>query len=672
MGIKLPGRRVRKRLVALLLLLLSSSLFGQEMSVLPDILITGRVITLKIQTDFLYSENIEVGELELPDELSLISGPIVRPYRKRVDGKNQMFNQITWALRSKESGVYTIPNAEIYVKEKLYSVEVPLIKIFNNDERFNNYPLIVEWNKNIKKTIFVGESLPLVVEAYNLEEINFPDRVVTNNPRKGEIVEVSGLGDINPERVGEADLYRVPVASWIYTPFEAGMVTIPSVRVEINGLTRYTGSLEVEVLPVKDLNETGGVGEFLISTEISESQVTPEDMFHYKVRVSGQGNLPYFKFPEIKYDNLILIDKSENESISYTDNGYLGWREIDLTLQALDSGVKEIALSEVSWIDKNGSEIFYNGSISHLNVVSVKIVSEDIMPFLSFMKTPEIISSYRMFLYKNPLMWLFLGFSGLFYIIISLFKSIKKNRGKKGLLMTIAIMPLFLTSAIFAKGFEYQGELVAADKYIDSGDFESALVIYNDLSEKLPYNWGIFVNKSILWDKLDNVANSIYNIRLAERIAPTNSKIKQIKLYLSDSEESSQKQAKTSNGVNPDYIFIILLIFFNLLVLVLIRLLRVKSVTTYSMLFLTLLFSLLSVIMLIFIHSKNRVDAGIISQGGAPLTKVPNEMALDWMTLGEGNCVYIKGEWKDDYLIETEYGLQGWVSKDTILVLEER
>jgi len=672
MGIKLPGRRVRKRLVALLLLLLSSSLFGQEMSVLPDILITGRVITLKIQTDFLYSENIEVGELELPDELSLISGPIVRPYRKRVDGKNQMFNQITWALRSKESGVYTIPNAEIYVKEKLYSVDVPLIKIFNNDERFNNYPLIVEWNKNIKKTIFVGESLPLVVEAYNLEEINFPDRVVTNNPRKGEIVEVSGLGDINPERVGEADLYRVPVASWIYTPFEAGMVTIPSVRVEINGLTRYTGSLEVEVLPVKDLNETGGVGEFLISTEISESQVTPEDMFHYKVRVSGQGNLPYFKFPEIKYDNLILIDKSENESISYTDNGYLGWREIDLTLQALDSGVKEIALSEVSWIDKNGSEIFYNGSISHLNVVSVKVVSEDIMPFLSFMKTPEIISSYRMFLYKNPLMWLFLGFSGLFYIIISLFKSIKKNRGKKGLLMTIAIMPLFLTSAIFAKGFEYQGELVAADKYIDSGDFESALVIYNDLSEKLPYNWGIFVNKSILWDKLDNVANSIYNIRLAERIAPTNSKIKQIKLYLSDSEESSQKQAKTSNGVNPDYIFIILLIFFNLLVLVLIRLLRVKSVTTYSMLFLTLLFSLLSVIMLIFIHSKNRVDAGIISQGGAPLTKVPNEMALDWMTLGEGNCVYIKGEWKDDYLIETEYGLQGWVSKDTILVLEER
>jgi len=66
------------------------------------------------------------------------------------------------------------------------------------------------------------------------------------------------------------------------------------------------------------------------------------------------------------------------------------------------------------------------------------------------------------------------------------------------------------------------------------------------------------------------------------------------------------------------------------------------------------------------------VDAGIISSGGANLTKVPNERALKWMTLGEGNCVYIKGEWKDEYLIETEYGLQGWVSKNSLLVLEER
>ena len=81
---------------------------------------------------------------------------------------------------------------------------------------------------------------------------------------------------------------------------------------------------------------------------------------------------------------------------------------------------------------------------------------------------------------------------------------------------------------------------------------------------------------------------------------------------------------------------------------------------------------MLASIFLIFVDVKNSVDAGIISSGGANLTKVPNERALEWITLGEGNCVYIKGEWGDEYLIETEYGLQGWVSKNYLLVLEER
>ena len=108
------------------------------------------------------------------------------------------------------------------------------------------------------------------------------------------------------------------------------------------------------------------------------------------------------------------------------------------------------------------------------------------------------------------------------------------------------------------------------------------------------------------------------------------------------------------------------------LILVLIRLIKVKNITVYALIFTTVLFTMFSTILLIFVDVKNSVDAGIISSGGATLTKVPNERALEWITLGEGNCVYIKGEWEEEYLIETEYGLQGWISKDSLLVLEER
>ena len=672
MGLRIPGTRIRKRLVAILFLLITSSVFSLDMEISPNTLITGRIITLKFETDILITEDISVSNIILPNDLNLISGPVIRPYYKRVDGRSLRFHQITWAVKSNASGVFNLSPLELAYNNEIFEIKIPEIRVYNSDEIYNNYPLIVEWNKDIQQEIYVGESLPLVVEAYNLEEINFPEKVVSTKPRKGEIIEVSGLGDINPEKVGESDLYRVPVASWIYTPFEAGNVVIPAVRVDMNGLTRYTDSLLIKVLPLPEVNATGGVGEFIISTELSNTQVTPADVFHYKVRITGQGNLPYIKFPNLDYTGLILIDKNETESIDSSDNGFLGWKEIDFSFQAIDSGVKEISLSDVSWIDHNGNEIFYNGNITHINVVSVKVIEEDILPFLSFMRTTDIISSYNRFMYKNPYMWSLLGISFFILIVTTIFKSFKLSKEKKGLLITVAIMSLFFTSSIFVKGFEYQGNLVMADNYIDSGNFEDALLIYDDLTSKLPYNYGLFINKSILWDKLGNISRAVYNIRIAERISPDNKKINDIKNYLSDSEESRQKQAKTSNNFNPDYIFFVLVLFFNLMILALYKLFSKKNITVYSLLFIAILFTTLSSVLLILVDVKNGVNAGVIISGGAELTKVPNEQALKWIDLGEGNCVYIRSEWEDKFLIETEYGLQGWVSKEKLLVLEER
>lgn len=672
MGIKSSESGTRKRLVVLLLLLLPFTLFSLEMEVLPSVIITGRVITLKVYTEIPTEDDPTISDIQLPEGLLLISGPVLRTYYAKVDGENKRFHQISWALRSNESGIYYIPPVEIKNKNEIFSIEIPTVKVFNADERENNFPLMVDWSKDVHKDIFVGESIPLIVEAYNLEEINFPDRIVSSNPRNGEMVEVSGLGDINPENIAGEDLYRVAVASWLFTTFQAGKVTIPSVRVDINGLTRYTDSLEINVKPLPRVNATGGVGEFLITTELSESQVTPEDLFHYKVKISGQGNIPYIKFPDVEFSGLILIDKKSDEWIDYGEKGFLGWREIDYTFQALEPGVKEIVLPEVSWIDTEGKDIFYNGNRSHINVVSVKVVEEDILPFLSFMTTPEIISSYTLFLYKSPLMWVTLILSSLLLIFINIFKSLRTQREKKALLMTMVLAPYLLLSSIFVKGFEYQGELASADNYISSGEYLNALNVYDQLEDKIPNNYGLFVNRAILWDKLDNISQAVYNIRIAERISPSNKKIHKIKEYFSDSEESMEKQAKTSNPINPDYIFILLVLFFNLLIYTIVKLIKYKNITQFSLFFTTLLFTLLSTVLLIFIDTKNKVPAGIIYSGGANLTKVPNEKALEWMTLGEGNCVYIKGKWAEKFLIETEYGLQGWVDKKSILVLEER
>ena len=116
-----------------------------------------------------------------------------------------------------------------------------------------------------------------------------------------------------------------------------------------------------------------------------------------------------------------------------------------------------------------------------------------------------------------------------------------------------------------------------------------SLTIYDSLSDKLPHNYGIFVNKSILWDKLDNISMATYNNRIAERIVPSNIRVRQIGRYLSGTEESSQKQAKISVAINPDYIFLLFVVLFNSFIFVLVKLVKNKNITSFTLMFLSLI-----------------------------------------------------------------------------------
>lgn len=671
MGIRSSGRD-RKRLVVALLLLLPIYINSFELEVLPQKPITGRVITLKIWTDIPASEEIEVEDITLPDVFQRISGPLTRTYRKRIEGRYKRFHQITWALRCPEPGIYSVGKVKVKFEDEIHELEFPRVIVYRTDEYRNKFPLLVDWSKSIKKEIYVGESLPLIIEASNLEEIHFPDRVISNPPRKGDFVKVSGIGDIYQEDSYGDTLYRVSVASWVYTPLQPGRVTIPAVRVDINGLRRYTDPLEIRVKALPEINTTRGVGEFIIRASIDKTQVTPADTFIYKIRVEGQGNLPYFNFPKFDHPGLILVDTKSNEYIDYGEKGALGWKEISYTLQAMESGVKEIKLSPVSWINWSGEEIFYDGKTTHINVVSSKVEEEEILPFLSFKTTPEIISSYRVYLYKQPLMWLFLLLSSLIMLLVALFKLFRGSGNKKALLITMVLLPVSLYSFVFAKGLEYQGDLVAAENLISEARYEEAITIYSQLEKDLPNNYGLYINMAILWDKMDNISRAANSIRIAERINPNSKTVKQIKEYLYKSEDANRKQARTVSSINPDLLFILILLLFNLLAFVVVRLIRDRNITNLSLFFILFLFTIMSSVGLVFIHKRNSVKAGTISRGGASIIKVPNKNALDWISIKEGSCVYIIGEWENNYLIETEYGLQGWVNRDSLIVLEER
>jgi hypothetical protein len=65
-------------------------------------------------------------------------------------------------------------------------------------------------------------------------------------------------------------------------------------------------------------------------------------------------------------------------------------------------------------------------------------------------------------------------------------------------------------------------------------------------------------------------------------------------------------------------------------------------------------------------YVAQRETAVVIHEGGH-LKKVPDIGGGDWLTLLEGTAVYIKSESDNFLLIQTGYGLEGWLDKDSLL-----
>jgi tetratricopeptide (TPR) repeat protein len=661
--------RFRKGLVVFLFLCITQ-LSGYELQILPDKPIVDRVITFKIVTKIESTQGLDVvTDLELPESFSRISGPVRSLYSIREGRRLVRYYQITWAVRGSKTGIFEVPRVSLESNGDLIELEFPLLKIFSLDELSRENPIKVEWQEDIKKNIYIGETIPLIIEAHYLKEIIFPGNILTRDPLGGSLDKVSGLGSIELETIKDLSLYRVSIGSWLFTPMEKGLIVIPSIKVEIDGQTRNTGDLILDVKGFPNENSSRGVGEFIITTNIATKDAILDENLVFKIRVEGMGNLPYLNIPEIGHEGLILINKEEVNSISPSLNGYMGWREIHYTLQPIEEGFMEIKVPSLSWIDSNGRISYYNGQNIPLNVIKTKISQEQLRPYLSLYSPSRILESYRYLIYKIPYLWITSLISTFLYFILALKKTISNRYIKRIRMISVVLASFLLISATTLKRVEIENKLNEANLYIEEGNYQDALDVYSYLELSMSNNFGLFINISILNDKLGNKAAAFYNILAAERINPNLQEIQDIKRYLSGSDDFYTKQVKPAAPINPDYLFLGIITVINFLLYYVLKYKKTKKILSLSVvIFFLIILSLLS-ISFAYLISKNSKHIGVIKAVEVNVRKVPTELALEWVSLEVGYSVYINSQWEDKFLIETEYGLEGWIEKDSVLVL---
>ena len=93
------------------------------------------------------------------------------------------------------------------------------------------------------------------------------------------------------------------------------------------------------------------------------------------------------------------------------------------------------------------------------------------------------------------------------------------------LLATLIVLSI-QSLAIAGNGDAMQQTFIQANKAYDSGDYASAVKLYNTIVDAGYANWQIYYNLGNCYYRLDETGLCIANYRRAQRLAPNKSVIK--------------------------------------------------------------------------------------------------------------------------------------------------
>ncbi len=676
------SRRQSKRLVILsFVIFISLPLFSQEfdelnkeekkviLEIFPKKIITGQRFDLTIFADYASFRDVKIKEPELPDGISLVSGPHKSAQTvlsgDEVNPHYIKKTRIFYKYKAQKSGVYNIGSFSLTDGINQLNTEPIMFSVLNHDEKALNYPIFAKW-KSIPDTMFVGETIPIILEMENLEELTFPDRISIEPPSGGVFEKVDGVGEISVSSIGDNEVYIAPIESWLLTPTNSGNLIIPPATVSYGDITRSTMRKRILVSPLPAAVEnSGAIGNFVVSVFFDDN---PEDNINtsiMRIRVEGDGNLSFLRMPQPDFSKLTLVKKEENYTIEPSVLGYSGFRE-DIYYIGHDNYKSiSIDIANWNWINKKSGKIEYknfekyNLQMDHPVALNNKISIRDKYKLLSTKK----ILKYRISPYKIHWYYLLL----LPGIIAVLFALLQSKNGIKFLGLSLVL--LFLVSFSIVENREIRIILDNASESLNQKDYQKTLSLYKEALLISSNNPGLYYNIALLNYDLENRTEVIYNLRKSLLLKPGN-KLFFDTLNSIEEEYMLEHQVSSSPDLSPDLLFALFIVLFNFGAFVIVINIRRRRIEYSIFLILIFLLSFLSLGLMLFTDISTKRATAVISSGGGDLKKVPGQKGGAWLVLQEGTAVFVISEANNSSLIRTGYGLEGWIDKNCLLALQ--
>ena len=347
-------------------------------------------------------EDFRVGNI--PDAFEVLIGPnrSVQSSYQMINGKTSSTSSITFTyiVVATKKGTFTIPPAHVVVDGK--TIASNSIKITVSDKgqsggsnvsprardddgaemrdagsRISGSDLFIKVSAN-KRRVYEQEPILLTYKVYTLVSLTQLEGKMPD--LKGfhtQEVDLPQQKSFKVETVNGRPYRTVTWSQYVMFPQITGRLQIPSITFNgivvqqnrnidpfeafFNGGSGYievkkqilAPGIEVQVdpLPQRPANFSGGVGKFSISAQLDKTDVKANDPISLRVIISGTGNLKLIKQPEVAFPkDFDKYDAKITDKTKLTPNGLEGSMIYDILAVPRHQGKYEIPPIEFTYL----------------------------------------------------------------------------------------------------------------------------------------------------------------------------------------------------------------------------------------------------------------------------------------------------------------------------------
>lgn len=348
-------KRYIRNIIALsiLLLLISVTAEGQISVSAPSRVAAGENFRVSYTINTQDVDEFRCGNV--PNGLELIAGPYTSQQSsyRMVNGHTSSSSSITFTYTyfAAKDGSYTIPSAHARISGRMVTSRPVHVLVSGNarsnggaprmhgsddnaqgrleaaGSRITNNELFIKVSAN-KRRVHEQEPVLLTYKVYSLVDLTqlegkMPDLTGFHSQE----VPLPQQKSFHVERVNGRPYRAVTWSQYVMYPQMTGMLKIPSITFKgivvqqnrsvdpfeafLNGGSGYVEvkrnivapglTIQVDPLPTKPADFSGGVGVFNLSAQLSKSEVKAGDPVNLRVVVGGVGNLKLIKQPDVQF-----------------------------------------------------------------------------------------------------------------------------------------------------------------------------------------------------------------------------------------------------------------------------------------------------------------------------------------------------------------------------------